>query len=614
MHLKRVRGLGLERQIGRLNGRIQIWESQLDRLSQIRFFLFLAAFVISGAIFLWQGANLWGITFVPLFVPFIICVVLYNRLYQATERWKNWRQIKEGHLARMGLKWDDLPVPEDLTPFVEHPFGFDLDLVGARSLHHLMDTAVTQEGSQRLQNWLLTPLDTVEKIRQRQLLVAELTPMTLFRDKLTLSASRILNVEGKFPGRQLIAWLDKQEESEEIRPLLIGLSCLAVITGLLLLFSSQLPFSNLWLISLLIYLALYARGSGQHTRTLFQDATFLADQLETLDDVFQFIEESRLEQTPQIKKLCAPFFSQTNKPSTHIRKLRRVMAGVGLRQNPLLGFLINFAVPWDLFFAYLLRQRQAELKRLLPKWLTVWNELEALGSLANFAYLNEGLVVFPTFETENRAYFNAKLLAHPLISDEARVGNDFVVEGLGEVGIITGSNMAGKSSFLRTVGLNLVLAYAGGPVMASHFTTSLFRLYSSIRVNDSLQDGFSFFYAEVRRLKSILQAYEAEDKRPLFFLIDEIFRGTNNRERLIGSQSFIQAVASGRAVGLIATHDLELVKLADDNANIKNYHFRDDVADGKMVFDYLLRPGPSPTTNALKIMALAGLPVPLQTS
>ena len=285
------------------------------------------------------------------------------------------------------------------------------------------------------------------------------------------------------------------------------------------------------------------------------------------------------------------------------------MVGVGIRQNPFLGFLINVIVPWDLLVATFLRRCQAQLKNKLPGWLSVWNELEALSSLANFAYLNPGLLTFPTIEPAESACFESQNLAHPLIPDSKRVGNDFKFDHLGQLVIITGSNMAGKSSFLRTVGLNLALAYAGGPVMASSFSASLFRLACSIRINDSLQDGFSFFYAEVQRLKSILDAFRAEETRPLLCLIDEIFRGTNNRERLIGSRSFIQEVAGGNGVGLIATHDLELIQLADQNPHIKNFHFKDDVQAGRMVFDYTLHPGPSPTTNALKIMALAGLPV-----
>jgi DNA mismatch repair ATPase MutS len=200
-------------------------------------------------------------------------------------------------------------------------------------------------------------------------------------------------------------------------------------------------------------------------------------------------------------------------------------------------------------------------------------------------------------------------MGHPLLPDSEKVVNEFAVERLGDVTLITGSNMAGKSTFLRTVGVNLILAYAGGPVDAAEMSTVLYRPFTCIRVTDSVTGGFSYFYAEVKRLRALLDALDADDPLPLFFLIDEIFRGTNNRERLQGSRAYIRRLAGKHGVGLISTHDLELVKLADDFAQIDNAHFRDDVQDGRMVFDYTLRLGPCPTTNALKIMALEGLPV-----
>ncbi len=169
--------------------------------------------------------------------------------------------------------------------------------------------------------------------------------------------------------------------------------------------------------------------------------------------------------------------------------------------------------------------------------------------------------------------------------------------------------MAGKSSFLRTIGVNICLALAGAPVLADSLSLVPFRTAASITVTDSLTDGFSFFYAEVRRLKALLEELERPHPYPLFFLIDEIFRGTNNRERLIGSRSYVKALLGSFAAGAIATHDLELVKLADENSDIRNAHFRDGVQGELMVFDYKLHTGPCPTTNALKIMQLAGLPV-----
>ena len=169
--------------------------------------------------------------------------------------------------------------------------------------------------------------------------------------------------------------------------------------------------------------------------------------------------------------------------------------------------------------------------------------------------------------------------------------------------------MSGKSTFLRTLGINLVLAYAGGPVCAQAFRTQLFRPFTCIQVADSVNDGISYFYAEVRRLKALLNALQADHPLPLFFLIDEIFRGTNNRERLQGSRAFIRTLAQSQGVGLISTHDLELVHLADEVPLIENFHFRETIEDGRMVFDYKLHDGPCPTTNALTIMKMEGLPV-----
>jgi len=174
--------------------------------------------------------------------------------------------------------------------------------------------------------------------------------------------------------------------------------------------------------------------------------------------------------------------------------------------------------------------------------------------------------------------------------------------------LITGSNMAGKSTFLRTMGINLCLAYSGAPVNATSLRVSLFEIYACIKVSDSLADGYSYFYAEVRRLQGLLARLQAKPTLPMFFLIDEIYKGTNNEERLIGSTAYIHALVGQNCVGAISTHDLELVKLSASLPMLQNYHFREDVRDGQMIFDYKLHDGPCPTRNALKIMKLAGLP------
>ena len=286
-----------------------------------------------------------------------------------------------------------------------------------------------------------------------------------------------------------------------------------------------------------------------------------------------------------------------------------------LQRNPLLWSVVNALVPWDLYFVYRLHQNRAAIAERMPVWLDVWFELEALSSVANFSYLNPDYV-FPEIvlgeSSKDRLIFCAHDLGHPLIADDKKACNDLAMSERGEIAIITGSNMSGKSTFLRTVGINLCLANAGGPVNASHFVTSPFRIFACIKVNDSLADGISYFYAEVKRLKTLLTELERPHRFPLFFFVDEIFRGTNNRERLIGSTAYLRALVQQNGLGLVATHDLELVKLSDTTPKLKNYHFREDVLNGRMVFDYRLRSGPCPTTNALKIMQMEGLPMKLE--
>ncbi|MGK7368936.1 MAG: MutS-related protein, partial [Candidatus Halalkalibacterium sp. M3_1C_030] len=175
--------------------------------------------------------------------------------------------------------------------------------------------------------------------------------------------------------------------------------------------------------------------------------------------------------------------------------------------------------------------------------------------------------------------------------------------------LLTGSNMAGKSTFLRTVGINLCLCFAGGPVNADTLKTVPFRLFSSINVKDSLDQGLSHFYAEVKRLRKLLDELNSEHSYPLFFFVDEIYRGTNNRERLRGSNAFLKKVAGQHGIGMVTTHDLELAQLEEEIPELSNWHFEETIEGGKMSFEYKLKPGPCPTTNALKIMQMEGLPV-----
>jgi DNA mismatch repair ATPase MutS len=341
----------------------------------------------------------------------------------------------------------------------------------------------------------------------------------------------------------------------------------------------------------------------------FKEASHLRDILAQLSAVFRQLETVSYGRTPHLAQLCRPFHQSGQKPSNFLKRLNRIVNATGLRGNPVFALLLNILFPYDIFFAYKLQRARQELAGKLPGWMDIWFELEALASLANLGYLNPHYT-FPTFNAEGNAdLFQSHQMGHPLLPDTQKVCNDFTIDHTGFIGILTGSNMSGKSTFLRTAGINLVLAYSGGPVDAAHLQTAFFRLHTCIRISDSITSGISHFYAEVKCLKSLMDTLKADHTLPLFYLIDEIFQGTNNLERLTGSRSFIRALADQRGVGLISTHDLELAQLAEEIPSLNNYHFKDTVSDGRLLFDYHIQPGPSPTTNALKIMALEGLPI-----
>ncbi|HEX2915882.1 MAG TPA: MutS family DNA mismatch repair protein [Chloroflexia bacterium] len=614
---KQRRLLALEGETNRLKKRLLSLKSLSSRYSWLRLLIFFAGAALS--LTAYGLAGWWFcLPVVALsLVVFVVVAYFHGKLENGIARHQIWLDLKTTEIARMKLDWENIPLKTVSAAPVpgEHPFGIDLDLCGERSIHRLLDTAISREGSQRLRDWLLNPDPDRLVIYRRQALVKELAPLTLFRNKLTLQAAlaaRDLNEQ--WEGKKLLSWLAKSEKPVSLRNDLLLLAGFTLLNLILFLLYLTHVLTALWVIGLIVFLFLNLYKM-QKLGDLFDNAFTLREGLEQLGAVLHYLETYRYGSNSQLKQLCQPLLTGNNRPSVQLGRISRIAAGASMRKNGIIWLLINALVPWDIYFAHRLNQSKAQLATLLPVWLNIWYELEALSSLASFSHLNPSYS-FPEVLPEEQplsvsqsAVFEGRQLGHPLIPDATKVCNDFSLDGPGRIVIITGSNMAGKSSFLRTLGVNLCLAYAGGPVNAAYLQTSLFRVFSCIRVNDSVTDGYSYFYAEVRRLKRLLDELDQPDVYPLFYLIDEIFRGTNNRERLLGSRAYLRSLVGRNGQGVVSTHDLELVRLADEMPQISNFHFREEVVEGHMVFDYRLRPGPCPTTNALKIMQLEGLPV-----
>ncbi len=451
-----------------------------------------------------------------------------------------------------------------------------------------------------------------EVIIKKQQLVQDITRLSGFRNRLWL-LSKIEGNEKDPPldGQPIIDWLEKKTDHSSLKTLTIWLSILAGVNIILFLVSNLTLFPPLWIISFIFYAGIYLFKYKAY-RDLFDEAYDLFTSLSKISRLLLHLENYPYPKGSAIERLCAVFCQPESNPSRQLKKISIIASAASIQRNQFLWLPLNALLPWDLFFAYQLERCKTDLRHLLPVWLDTLYEVEALNSLANYAFLNPDLV-FPQIslnvDQSSKPLLQVQELGHPLLPDETRVCNDFTLAQIGEMAVITGSNMSGKSTFLRTLGVNLRLAYCGSVVVAKAFQAAPVRLFTCIQLSDSLTDGISYFYAEVRRLKVLLDAIETESPYPLFFLIDEIFRGTNHRERQEGSAAYICALTGKHGAGVIATHDLTLADLAEQIDALHNYHFRDDVHDGRMAFDYRIRPGASPTTNALKIMKLEGLPV-----
>lgn len=610
---KATRQRAFQRQIERLDQRLVDLGRLSQRFAWARAVVFFGGLGLSGAVYFWSDIWAAALTLFSAVNLFIVTVILHRQVDRGIERYQGWQEIKKTQIARMQLEWGRIPALAQLQPSYEHPFEADLDLIGNRSLHHLLDTAVSLEGSLLLRDWLTQPQPHAIDFARQQALVRELVPLHLFRHKLILNATSGAHARKIWDAKRLLNWLAHPAE-QSLRGWLVMFSLLAGLNWVLLAlgYSAWLPYT------ITLYLGLQLVKGGSLRRPL-EDAAALQNALQQLDLIFRQLEGFNYRQTPHLKLLCQPFWEARRRPSSYLSRLNRLIIGVSLRQNPFLGLLLNVILPWDAFFALQIDQVRVEMADCASTWLEAWFELEALSALANFAYLNPtySLPEFLPDSTEpdftgpvsTGPVFTTCQIGHPLLPEEQRVCNDFTLADIGDIALITGSNMAGKSTFLRTVGINLALAYAGGPVCAKSLSTRVFRLFTCIKVSDSVTDGTSYFYAEVKRLRALLTALESNNSLPLFFFIDEIFRGTNNRERLIGSRSYLQTLVAQHGVGLVSTHDLELTKLADSISQVINYHFRDDIEGDQMIFDYKLHTGACPTTNALKIMRIEGLPV-----
>lgn len=479
-----------------------------------------------------------------------------------------------------------------------HPYARDLDLFGAGSLFELLSTARTRAGEETLAAWLLAAAP-VDEVHARQQAVRELRSRVSFRTAL-FSLGESLR-QGVQP-QELAAWGER-------KPVFAARST-RVVTRVL---------CGLWILSLAAW---GAWGWGQlagaitilnlaWAHRIYRRLTDAADALEKAGDGLALLSavlalfEGETFSAPKLQALQAAIRHHDLKPSAAIHKLARLNDYLNSRHNPF-ARLLDVVTFWSAQLMFRAELWQHRFGPAIRGWLKTAGEFEALTALAGFAYEHPACV-FPEF-VEGGALFEATGLAHPLLRAATAVTNDVALGNGLQLLILSGPNMAGKSTFIRSVGVNAVLAQCGAPARAERLRLSPLTVAASICILDSLSGGVSRFYAEIHRIKLISDL--AEDGTPVLFLLDELLSGTNSRDRLAGSEFIVRTLVERNAIGMISTHDLALTTIPGSLDGLAaNCHFEDSFADGKLVFDYKLKPGVVQTSNALKLMRSIGLDV-----
>ena len=599
----------MHHQLPDLLKRLERRDGTLKRLS-LRYSRARLALTVAGGTAAFAAGQFLGSTYgwataLAAAVAFALLVRRHGRVERARTRLQRWRIIKARHLARRGIDWMELPPPSDPAP-ADHPFASDLDVAGLHSILHLIDATATEGGSARLRDWLLAVTPDLEAARQRQERVRALVRYRRFRDRLGLIGMEAAGEPNKrWSAGPIIRWLGGDPAARGLRTWALILSAMAAVTlSFILLDIAGGP--TLWTYSLFIYLAIYLSRYVAYA-DVFDRAYDLQQAVAEAEPMLRFLEDQSPGSREPLRPLWAAFRGP-NRPSLHYARLRRITAAAAVTRNELWRIVLNVLLPYDLLTSLALDGVRRKLRVTAPQWFEAYYEIEALASLSAYADLHADTATFPELLSTADTVFEAQSLGHPLLRASSVVRND-VALGIGEVVVLTGSNMSGKSTFLRSIGVATVMAWAGGPVDAAGLRLAPLRPFTSMRVGDELQEGLSTFYAEVRRLRHLLDAVRAPEAPPSLVLIDEMYRGTNNRERLAGARALVRTLSGAHAVSLVATHDLALADLALEIPEVRNAHFREHVEEGRLLFDYRLRPGPCPTTNALVIMEQAGLPI-----
>lgn len=583
-----------ESRVSEWSRRAAEFEKSHSRMGNFRVFFLFG--VLAVAAVLCRSANSWGIVLMILLLGLLLTGIWHIRIENARSAARRGIRFYHAGLERLDGNWSGKGSPgtEFLDP--HHPYAADLDIFGAGSLFELVNAAHTQIGRTTLADWLLEPA-SLQEIVARQEAIKEMSPKVDFRERLGFLAAE---AQTWIPTESLISWARQPRSlnSNAVRVAAFWLPWL----NLVLLIVGHWP----WCLLILAVQNSVARFYRRRVQEVTRTAGVAQHDLKCLAAMFEYLEAENFK-SERLRRVDAGDRSSGLCASEAIQRLATFYSWIASRGNPLIA-VINGWFLLETQVAFAVEAWRGRFGMMVEPWLRRLGEIEALSSLAGYAFEHPADPFPEILPPSAPAQIEAQGLKHPLMVEARCVGNDVSLGQNCRLMVISGSNMSGKSTYLRTLGVNLVLALAGAPVRAREFRMTHLCIGASIRTLDSIQEGTSRFYAEITRLSQIVKL--AGQGTPLVFLLDEILGGTNSHDRRIGAGCVARALVERGALGLITTHDLALAQIAEEiQPPGANYHFEDQILNGKMSFDYRLRPGVVEKSNALELMRLVGLDV-----
>jgi MutS domain V len=564
------------------------------RLGNLRLILTGLAVIIAWAAFRAHSFSPWWLA-VPV-AGFAAVAVYHSRILRARELAERAVEFYERGLARVEDRWEGSGEKGERFDDPQHVYAADLDLFGKGGLFQLLSTARTRMGEDRLAQWLLSPA-TVTCIRERHDALEEL------REQLDLREDLAGLGEDAGVGVHPDALLKWAEAPNSMKPL--WLRWLAPLLATLAI-CSALGWAR-WgvvapLIAIVVVEAIFTYSLRRLLDEVLHGTEHAFRDLDLFSGALARVEAHRFKGR-RLLALQRELLASGVQSSLAMARLQTLVELIDGRHDFFVR-IIDAPLMYSVQLAFAAERWRRAHGGALRLWVNALAEMEALLSLATYSFEHPA-DPFPAF-TEGAAAFNAEELGHPLVPAADCVRNDVSIGGDTRVLLVSGSNMSGKSTLLRAVGINLTLAMAGAPVRARSLTLTPLQIGASIRVNDSLREGSSRFYAEITRLRQIFDF--AGGNPPLLFLLDELLQGTNSKDRRIGAEGIVHALVNRGAIGLVSTHDLALTDIGG-SVGLRNVHFQDELQNGRMTFDYKLQAGIVTKSNGLELMRSIGLEV-----